>query len=201
MKLSRRMLIQGTGIETILRGDIGFLLAQALDLAAINGPGGNAPLGIMGGTSPVVGLGANGAALTLTSAQDLIADLTGAVADANGQSGGFITNSKVQKAFGKFRDTQNRPVRASELFTSPVAFSNQIPNTLTKGTGTNLSALLYGNWQDLVIGYWSSVDLLTNPYASEVAKKGGAYLHAFLDADIGIRHPESFSICRDIVAA
>ena len=40
------------------------------------------------------------------------------------------------------------------------------------------------------MGYWSSIDILMNPYADSVASKGGALVHAFLDADVAIRHPE-----------
>jgi hypothetical protein len=45
----------------------------------------------------------------------------------------------------------------------------------------------------LVIGYWSGVDILLNPYHSDVASKGGALLHAFLDADVAVRHIEAFA--------
>ena len=76
-----------------------------------------------------------------------------------------------------------------------------IPSALTKGTGTNLSAILYGNWADLVIGYWSSVDIVPSPYHSDVASKGGALIHAFLDADIAVRHPESFVVVKDVVTS
>lgn len=32
-----------------------------------------------------------------------------------------------------------------------------------------------------------------NPYHSDVASKGGALLHAFLDVDVALRHPEAFA--------
>ena len=101
----------------------------------------------------------------------------------------------------KLKDSQSRPYGLAEIFKGqPVAFSNQVPNNLTKGSGTNLSAILYGVWSDLVIGYWSSVDIVVNPYADSVAAKGGALIHAFLDADIALRHPESFVVVKDAIA-
>ena len=53
-----------------------------------------------------------------------------------------------------------------------------MPSNLTKGTGTNLSAIIYGNWADLIIGYWSAFDLLVNPYAA------GAYARS-ADVQVG----------------
>lgn len=196
-EMSRRMMIQAPQLEQILRGDIGFLLAQALDLAAINGGGTDAPLGIMG-TSGVglVAVGTNGGPLTL----DITADIIGAVdaADAAGARG-FLTNAKVKKTAMKMKDANENPYGIATVFhNEPVTFSNQVPGNLTKGTGTNLSAILYGVWSDLVIGYWSSVDIVLNPYHSDVASKGGALLHAFLDADVAVRHAASFAVCKDL---
>ncbi len=198
-ELSRRMLLQALGLEQILRGDIGYLLAQSLDGAAIKGGGTNEPVGIIGNTSvPVIAMGANGAAMTVTTAADMIGSIVDA--NANGNTG-FLTNSKVRKAAMKLLDTTNRPYGISTVFQNePVTFSNQIPSNLTKGSGTNLSAALYGVWSDLVIGYWSSVDIVINPYADSVSSKGGALLHAFLDCDVAVRHPESFVVVKDIIA-
>ncbi|MFP3345020.1 hypothetical protein R0J87_21310, partial [Halomonas sp. SIMBA_159] len=54
------------------------------------------------------------------------------------------------------------------------------------------NALIYGEWASLYVGYWSGVDLMMNPFHSDVASKGGAILHAFLDADVVVRHAEGF---------
>jgi HK97 family phage major capsid protein len=198
-EVSRRMLLQAANLDAVLRGDLGYLLAQAIDAAAIRGGGSNEPSGILANSSVgVVSMGTNGAALGL----DTAADLMGLIDDANviGATG-FLTNTKVKKAAMKLKDGQGRPFTMGDVFkASPVAFSNQVPGNLTKGTGTNLSALIYGNWSDLIVAYWSSVDIVLNPYADSVASKGGALMHAFLDADIAIRHPESFAVAKDVVA-
>jgi HK97 family phage major capsid protein len=197
-EMSRKMMIQAAALESILRADIGWLLAQAVDGASIKGGGANEPTGILSTVGvTTVALGTNGGPLAL----DAIADLIGAIDDANATATGFLTNSKVKRAAMKLKDAQQRPYGVPAVFAnSPVTFSNQVPSNLTKGTGTNLSAILYGNWSDLVIGYWSSVDILLNPYHGDVASKGGALLHAFLDADIALRNGESFAAIKDVVA-
>ena len=55
------------------------------------------------------------------------------------------------------------------------------------------SALIYGQWGELYLGYWSAVDVLINPFHPDVASNGGALLHAFLDADVAVRHPQAFA--------
>lgn len=199
-EVSRRMLLQAANLDPILRGDLGYLLAQAIDGAAIAGGGANQPVGILANANVnVLSLGANGAAMTV----DTAADLMGLVDDANAfGSLGFLTNSKVKKAAAKLKDLQSRPYGQAEVFKqSPVIFTNQVPNNLVKGTsGAVCSAILYGVWSDLIVAYWSSVDIIVNPYADSVAKKGGALIHAFLDADVGIRQPLSFAVAKDVLA-
>lgn len=199
-EVSRRMMLQAMNLESILRADLGYLLAQALDSAAIKGGGSNEPSGILANANvPVHPLGATGGALTI----DTAADLMGLVDEANASGNtGFLTNAKVKRSAMKLADDVSRPYGLAEVFKGErVAFSNQVPSNLTKSTGTALSAILYGVWSDLVIAYWSSVDIVVNPYADSVASKGGALIHAFLDADIALRHPESFAICKDVATS
>lgn len=196
-EVSRRMLLQAASLETLLRADLGYLLRSALDGAAIQGGGSNEPDGIlMQAGLTVLPIGANGGALTM----DLTADMIGSIEDAAGGPRGFLTNAKVRTAAMKLKDGEGRPFGVPAVFQGePAVFSNAVPSDLTKGTGEDLSALIYGVWSDLVIGYWSSVDILVNPYHSDVASKGGVLLHAFLDADIAVRHVESFVALKDVV--
>ena len=71
--------------------------------------------------------------------------------------------------------------------------SNQIPSDLTKGTGSSLSAIIFGNFSDLIVGSWGpGTELLVNPYSKD--KEGVIKVVGFSFVDVGIRHPESF--CR-----
>lgn len=195
-EVSRRMLLQTTALEPILRNDLSYLLREALDKAAIVGGGANEPTGIlsMAGLT-VVPIAANGGLLTLS----VTADMIGALDDAASGTRGFLVNPKTRTAVLKMVDGDGLPVGLSKVFhEEPVAFSRALPNTLTKGTGANLSAVVYGIWSDLVIGYWSAVDIVPNPYHADVASKGGLLLHAFLDADVATRHVESFVAATDV---
>lgn len=186
-RLSRRLMLQsGASIEDLLRRDLGFILAQGLDLAAIAGTGAsNQPRGILntaGVTKETTETDFADTTANLISALELD-DVTGTAA--------FLTNPTVMKAVRKKKDTDGHVIPAAELFHGQrVEVSTQVPTNL--GTGTNKSALIYGLWSELVLGYWSAVDILLNPYHPDVASNGGALLHAFLDADVAVRHPDAF---------
>lgn len=185
-QVSRRLMLQSSvSIEEIMRRDLGFLLAQALDAAAINGTGtSNQPLGLLG-TAGVQEVTPSGAFSDTTA--DLIAALE--LDDVTGTRA-FLTNPTVMNACRKIKDGQGHIVPLAELFHGErVETTTQVPATLS----TNKSGLIFGAWSELVVGYWSAVDILVNPYHPDVASAGGSLIHAFLDADVAVRHTEAFA--------
>jgi hypothetical protein len=72
-----------------------------------------------------------------------------------------------------------------------------MPSNLTKGSGSNLSAMIFGVWSELLIGQWSGIDILVDQYTGSNA--GTVRVVAFHDCDFAVRHPESFAECNEIV--
>lgn len=198
-EVSRRMLLQATALEPILRNDIAFLLRQALDAAAIKGGGSNEPVGILATPGlKVLSLGTNGG----TFGSDTAADMIAAIDDDADGSRGFLITKQIRTAALKIKDSTGLPIGLATIFANEsFRVSKAMPSTGTKGTGTNLSAAIYGIWSDLIIGYWSAVDIVPNPYHADVASKGGLLLHAFLDADVASRHIENFVAVTDVKTA
>lgn len=183
MYLSRRLVLQNSvALEDVLRRDLGFVLAQALDSAAILGGGTNEPSGIMDAITEN--------ATAETDITDIAADLIAAleIDDVMG-TGAFLTNPKLMAIVRKLKDADGHNISVSEIFhEKPVTSTNQVATI----TGTpDKQPLIYGNWSELFVGYWSGVDILANPYTD--ASKGGLRLHAFLDADVAVRHDEAFA--------
>lgn len=189
MYLSRRLVLQNSvALEDVLRRDLAFVLAQALDSAAIAGVGVTAgppathePLGILERITEN--------ATTETDLSDIAADLIAAleIDDVTGTTG-FLTSPTLMAKVRKIKDDNGRLIPAAEIFHGErVVSSNNVP-----GQGSPAEEpLIFGAWSNLVIGYWSGVDILANPYSD--ASKGGLRLHAFLDADVAIRHDEAFA--------
>ncbi|WP_020187871.1 phage major capsid protein [Methylopila sp. 73B] len=185
-ELSRRMILQSsTAIETLLRNDLGLILRQEVDRAALAGTGtANMPRGVLN----TVGIHVvpPEADFSDTTAEMIAAleldDLTGSRA--------FVTNPGVMRLARKTKDADGHVIPLAELFHGErVATTTQVPSTYD----TDKNALIYGQWSELVLGYWSGVDILVNPYHADVASKGGVLIHAFLDVDVLVRTPEAFA--------
>ena len=197
----RRLLLQASiAVEAFVRMDIARTLSLMIDLAAIAGSGtANQPRGILNvsGIGSVAG-GANGAAPTW----DNIVDLESAVANANAPAGslGYLTNTKVRgklKRTQKFSGTNGEALwRGNELNDTRALVSNQVPGNLTKGSSAGVcSAILYGNWADLLLALWGGLDITLDPYSGGTA--GTKRVIALQDVDVSVRYPVSFSAMQD----
>lgn len=208
---SRRLLLQSSiDVEAFIRADLAAIIGLAIQYAAINGPGtGGAPTGILNtsGIGAVAG-GANG----LAPAYSHIVDLESAVANANADMGSlaYLTNTKVRGTLRKteeFSSTNGRPVWTSggqpgvgSLIGYDALTTNSVPSDLDKGTSTGVcSAILFGNWADLLIGMWGGLDVMLDPYTGATA--GTKRVVALQDVDVALRHAESFAAMKDALTA
>ena len=58
--------------------------------------------------------------------------------------------------------------------------------------------LVYGQWSDLIMGYWSELDVLVNPYESTAFSKGNVKIRTMATCDVVFRHVESFAYYDDL---
>ncbi|WP_449370247.1 phage major capsid protein [Thiomonas sp.] len=227
--LSRNLLMQGTpDAEMLVRSDMVAQIAIAIDAAAIQGTGASAqPLGIL--NMPGVGLvagGTDGAPITF----DHLIDMSTAVAAANADSGalGYLSTPAVLGALSRLKSTtgeylwagrgglsneNSAPASAAPGSTTSTGagfgvlgyraeFSNNVPGNLTKGASTaKCSAVLFGNWSDLIIGEWGVLEILPNPYASGAYEAGAVQVRAMQTIDVAVRHAESFVVMKDALTS
>jgi hypothetical protein len=55
------------------------------------------------------------------------------------------------------------------------------------------SVVIFGAWSQLLVGYWSGVDILVNPYESVAYMKGRVLMRIMRDCDVAVRHGKSFA--------
>ena len=205
---SRRLMLQSSiDIEGFVRGELIATIATAIDVAAFQGTGAsNQPRGIINtaGIGSVAG-GVNGAAPTW----DNIVQLEEQIANSNADVGalGYVTTSKARSKLRrtqKFLTTNGESVWTDMLDSDGLSrlagyksgATNNLPSNLVKGTsGAICSAILFGNWSDLLIGMWSAIDVLVDPFSNSTL--GGVRVVVFSDVDISPRHPESFAAMLD----
>lgn len=213
--ISRRMILQSSlDAAHFVTNDLLNTLAQAIDLAALAGTGAdNQPLGLLNNTGITTkALGADGAPLTWAHIVDMETQIHSANGAVNPATCGFAT---TKQARGKLTQTfLNATYGDRPLWQNPpkpelpgegivngyrAAASTLMPSNLTKGTGTNLSSMIYGDWSQLMIGMWGAIDLLVDPYSGGTS--GAVRIVAMADVDIIVRHAESFVLVKDIVTS
>ena len=217
---SRLALQQTTpDIEQIVRNDLARVMALGIDKAAISGTGSSGqPTGILNQSGiGSVAMGTNGAAFTdsasgSTSGLDQLILLEGKLDVANALNGNlyYLTNAKVVQALKKLKtaygeylwtatDGQTTSGTPGGVNGYTVMRSNQVPSNLSKGTGSNLSALIFGDFSQLIIGMWGALEILPNPYGSGYTA-GSVDIRAMQTCDIAVRHAESFAAITDVIA-
>jgi len=204
-QFSRLMLLQSSiGIEQFIRNDFARIIAIGIDLAAISGSGSsNQPTGILN-TSGIgsVALGTNGAAPTWASLVNLMREIE--IDNADTPNMKWLTNPKV-KAKLMTTSKQSSGVEGNFILSDPNSLlgydflcTNQVSSALTKGTGTALSAIIFANFSDLIIGEWGALEVLPNIYGSGF-NSGAVDIRVMQTIDIAVRRAESFAAIVDAI--
>ena len=193
---SKQLLAQSSiDIEQFVRNDLASVLAIAQDLAAVNGSGSSGqPTGILG----VSGVGSVASGGTSAAYTDMV-NLEKEVAVDNALSGSlsYVTNAKL---IAKLKRTEIASNTAKFVYDGgnvngyPMYMSNQLPATYSTNTK---SAVIFGNFSDLLIGNWNGIDVVVDPYTA--AGNRQVKIVTSLWTDVAVRHPESFAKCIDIL--
>ena len=203
--ISRHLMHQSTpAIETIVRNDIIKSLSNEVDKKAIQGDGtSNTPTGILS-TSGIgaVAIGTNGGAGTWAKVVETWKEV--ATDNANVGALAFVTSPlQVSRFMAAAKVASSDSVMImndqNKLMGYNVFTTTNSPDNLTKGTASGTcSALTFGNFNDLIIGEWGSLDISVDPYTN--AAKGGTRIIGLYDVDVGVRHAESFAAIKDITS-
>lgn len=204
---SRFMLLQSSPeIQTLIQQDMATAIAQAIDAVAITGGGTNQPTGILGGAGTEYtqsGTITNGKKLAYADLLGLIQAVN--VANIGATSRGFLTNYAIANSLkqisrGVATTDMNAIYKDGQIADERSVISNLVPSNLTQGTATNANAVIYGNWSDLLIGYWDALDILVNPYESTAYKAGNILVRAQLVVDVNVRYKTSFQFIDSALA-
>lgn len=197
-EFSRSTLLQSSpDIEQLLRDDFAKVLANRVDITSINGGGSNEPSGVLqSGLNTSVTMGASPTWANVLS-------IIEKVELGNGDGSAWVTTpSVVRKLRSTAKVTSTDSVMIMDTPNSlagyPLAATNNVPGD-TIGSPTLSHKLIFGNWADLLIGFWSELDILVNPYESTAYSKGNVQVRAMMTLDIAVRHSASFAACTDLL--
>jgi HK97 family phage major capsid protein/HK97 family phage prohead protease len=180
---SRRLMIQSSiDVENMVRNDLARVIALKIDAAGLYGTGAsNEPLGLKFTT----GIGTEDFAADAPTFAEVVA-LESDVATANALLGSpvYLMNAAMR---GNLKTTKKDA--GSGIFIMENGEVNGYRGVLSNQVASN--DLWFGNFADLIIGYFSGLDLMVDPYTHSTS--GTVRVVAMQDCDIAIRHPESFS--------
>jgi HK97 family phage major capsid protein len=211
--LSKQLIVQSSiDVEAMVRRQLERAIQEALDYAAINGDSNtnaNQPDGILNIAGiNAVAIDTNGGSLTYSHIVQMETEIATDNADF-GRLGylttpgvrGFLKTTEKATNTGMFvwndgaMPTDPMDPRIDEMNGYRAYVSTQVPSDLTKGSGTNLHAVLFGNFEELLIGQWGGLDLVVDPYS--LKKKAQIEMTVNTWWDIAVRHAASFCAIKD----
>lgn len=186
-------------VDAMVMGELVAAHAIGLESAAVDGDGVKAPLGLLNNSKVgiVVG-GVNGSAPSFKSMVDM--ETVIAAKDADLGNLAYLVNAKGRgalKTTPKFEGGERGIMESNEVNGYKVFASNILPDDLSKGSSTGLSAAAFGNWSDMIIGQWGGIDIIVDPYSRKKFAEIEVVLHSY--HDIALRNDDSFSVCKDII--
>ncbi len=180
---SRKLMLQSSiDVENMVRSDLARVIALKIDYAGLYGTGAsNEPLGLKNTT----GIGTEDFAAATPTFAEVVA-LESDVAGSNALLGTpvYLMNAAMRGGLKtKAKDA------GSGLFVMEGDLVNGYRGVLSNQVASG--DLWFGNFADLIIGYFSGLDLMVDPYTHSTS--GTVRVVAMQDVDIAVRHPESFS--------
>lgn len=208
MYVTRSMLLHSSiGMDNFIRRELAIALALGIDKAAIEGTGtSDQPLGILNtpGVNPII-FGVNGDFPTWERLVQFETKV--AVANADERTMGWVVNAKLRgelKSRQKFAGTtgetlwQNAMAGSNQGYLNGyrVGVSNQVRGNYTKGTGTNLSAAIFGDFSRFVCAEWGEYELAADPYFKFLS--GGIRVRIIKTCDMAVLQEKAFSVATDV---
>lgn len=205
--LSRRLLTTTTpAIEALARADMAATMAQAVDYAFINSEGdGAAPAGLLSLIPGAPGNGLNVVTMggALNRPKLLAMKAAPKLVNANGE-GRWLFSPKVEaKLFTVDTGTPgitylaDAPAASGQILGSPYTTSTLSPDNLG-ASPNNKSLIAYGDWGECIIGRWSGLDVVTDPYTG--AANGSLRIVLFSDMDFAYRRLPALAVAVDALA-
>ncbi len=190
----RKTLLQTSPqIEDITREHFLAELASGLDLAVMKGSG---SAGQPTGITQTGSIGTKDSSSSVPTWQDVL-DVMALVEDADvpAASMGFALNAQLKSLLRGTVKVSGEAVfimdDGATLGGAPVAVTSQLVGDPNSSPVVDAEAI-FGAWNEVIVGMWSGMEILVNPFESTAYSKGNVSVRGIVDADVMVRHPEAF---------
>lgn len=184
-EMSRQLIQQSSpGIEQLVRDDLTALVAQEIDKAILVGGGANEPVGII--SNP------NVQTATMPTTWAEVLGLSEQLQLENLEGTTYLSDPAVRTTFASTEKVSGSGsgflAENGMMDNKPYMMTNQMP----------ADTLLYGDFSQVMLGIWSEIDILVNPYAEPAYSRGGVQVRAMATCDVALRHPEGFVVATPV---
>ena len=190
-ELSRQLLQQSNpSIESLVRDDFIQVVSLAIDKALIHGDGVKQPEGLLTAATGTGTLGAPTWAKVLTVLQGL--------ALKNVTPNAWLTHPKVATVLRKTLREAGLPgylLENGQLAGIPVSVTNQLAE---KAGSPATGRMIVGDFSEMIVGTWGSVDVVTNPFAEGPFSRGAIQVRILTTCDMVPRREDAFTIIDDV---
>jgi HK97 family phage major capsid protein len=199
ISVTRELMIQSDpSVEQLIRNNMVRIFAAKVDNVAIKGGGSNEPTGILS-TSGIGDVSSSGTSGNANLTYGNVVDIMTEVAQDNALLGNLrwvthpaVVGKLMQTLVAASTDSRMIMPSPESMMGYPVVQTTQAPSSAPY-------ALLFGNFADLYVGFFSALDVLVDPYGS--AGTATTNLYFYQDMDIAVAHAESFAAAQDVTVA
>jgi HK97 family phage major capsid protein len=181
---SRKLLLQTSmDVENFIRMDLAKVIGLELDRVGLYGSGAaNQPTGVKN----VSGINTSDFAANAPTWAEIVGLETLVAAD-NADVGtlAYLINAAGRGGLKTTEKAANTAQFIWEQGNTVNGYRTEVSNQIAAND------FWFGNWADLLMGLWSGLDLLVDPYTGSTS--GTVRVVALQDVDIAVRHPESFA--------
>jgi len=197
--VTRELMIQSDpSVEQLIRNNMVRIFAAKIDNVALKGGGSNEPTGILG-TAGIGDVSSGGTSGNANLTYGNVVDIMTEVSQDNALLGNlrWVTHPAV---VGKLMQTLVAASTDSRMIMSgPDSMMGYPVVQTTQAPSSSPYSLIFGNFADLYVGFFSALDVLVDPYGS--AGTATTNLYFYQDCDIAVAHAESFAAAQDVTVA
>jgi HK97 family phage major capsid protein len=197
--VTRELMIQSDpSVEQLIRNNMVRIFAAKIDNVALKGGGSNEPTGILG-TSGIGDVSSGGTSGNANLTYGNVVDIMTEVSQDNALLGNLrwvthpaVVGKLMQTLVASSTDSRMVMPTPDSMLGYPVVQTTQAPSS-------SPYSLIFGNFADLYVGFFSALDVLVDPYGS--AGTATTNLYFYQDCDIAVAHAESFAAAQDVTVA
>ena len=189
-------------VEDLIRRDLVDSIALAVDLAYLEGTGGEQPTGIYNQTH------VNSTDLSGTPGYDDLWNAIYRIRLQNHEINGWVSHPRLENTLRKLKDGNGLYIydgigmsgsvsnKTPSLLGIPISYTTNIPITLRPAS--NESYLIGADWSQFIIGEKGTIKLEAS--RDEQFSKDQTVVRAVYRTDCALRHPEAFVVVKGIQA-